>query len=299
MIIDDENINEDPNHIRKRFYLIIGDSVGDIKVIDIYGLIKKNKYEKASKIISKSSFNILKKEDINVETILNHELKIKDENSLPKFTNLYYKMICFESKIHHEDITSIRIIYKPLNFITSSKDKYIKIFNFDCECIGVINSLPKISKYDVKKVEWNFKINEEKILEDEIIDVVKIFENERIEKIKVGSKLDKEINDIDIEEKIKQEQERKKKFDKTYIKRKFKYLEKEQKKKNRFGGDDKTDILYEDYFVREAQKDLEKKFVPICENQGMNEIATNLINSTVEIQNEEKIRKEKEKENDD
>ena len=293
---DDENINEDPNHIRKRFYLIIGDSVGDIKVIDIYGLIKKNKYEKASKIISKSSFNILKKEDINVETILNHELKIKDENSLPKFTNLYYKMICFESKIHHEDITSIRIIYKPLNFITSSKDKYIKIFNFDCECIGVINSLPKISKYDVKKVEWNFKINEEKILEDEIIDVVKIFENERIEKIKVGSKLDKEINDIDIEEKIKQEQERKKKFDKTYIKRKFKYLEKEQKKKNRFGGDDKTDILYEDYFVREAQKDLEKKFVPICENQGMNEIATNLINSTVEIQNEEKIRKEKEKE---
>ena len=33
---DDENINEDPNHIRKRFYLIIGDSVGDIKVIDIF-----------------------------------------------------------------------------------------------------------------------------------------------------------------------------------------------------------------------------------------------------------------------
>ena len=291
---DDEIINED--HIRKRFYLIIGDSVGDMKVIDIYGLVKKNKYEMASKITSKSSFNILKKEDINVETILNHELKLKDENSLPRFTNLYYKMMCYESKIHHEDITSIKIIYKPLSFMTSSKDKYIKIFNFDCECIGIINSLPKISKFEVKKVEWNFKVNEEKILEDEINEVVNIFENEHIEKIKVGSKLDKEINNIDIGEKIKQELERKKKFDKAYIKRKFKYLEKEQKKKKLFGNDDKTDILYEDYFVREAQKDLEKKFEPKCENQGMNEIATNLINSTVEIQNEEKIRKEKERE---
>ena len=293
----DDNINENiEEHIRKRFYILIGDSFGDLKIIDIYGLIKKNKYEKSSKITNKSSFNLLKKEDINVEAILNHDLKPKDENSLPKFTNPYYKMMCYENRIHLEDITSIKIVTEPLSFITSSKDKYIKIFNFNCECLGLINSLPKISKFEVPKVKWNFKINEEKILEDEINEVVDIFENEEIEKIKVGSKLDEEVNNIDINEKIKQELERKKKFDKGYIKRRFKYIDKEDKKKNLMNNDDKIDILYEDYFVREAQKSLEKKFIQKFENKGINEIMSKMIKATVEIQKEEKIRKEKERE---
>ena len=294
----DDNINENikEEHKRKRFYIIIGDSFGDLKVIDIYGLIKKNKYEKSSKVTNKSSFNLLKKEDINVETILNHELRIKDENSLPKYTNIYYKMLCYEFRVHMEDITNIKIIWEPLSFVTSSKDKYIKIFNFNCECIGVINALPKISKFDIPKVDWNFKINEEKILEDEINEVVSIFENEHIEKIKVGSKLDEEINNIDINEKIKQEQGGKKKFDKASIKRKFKYLEKEEKKRNKMNNDGKANILYEDYFVREAQKNLEKKFAQKIDNQGINEILTNLIDTTIDVQKEEKIRKEKEKE---
>ena len=38
------------------------------------------------------------------------------------------------------------------------------------------------------KIDWTFKINEEKILENEINEVVEIFEKEEIEKIKVGSK---------------------------------------------------------------------------------------------------------------
>ena len=121
-------------------------------------------------------------------------------------------MMCFEKRIHMEDITNIRIINEPLSFVTSSKDKYVKIFNFDCECIGVINALPKITHFDIPKVEWNFKINEEKILEDEINEVVNIFENEQIEKIKVGTRLDQEVNNIDKKKKIKQEQERKKKL---------------------------------------------------------------------------------------
>ena len=293
----DNNTNENnEEHIRKRFYLFIGDSYGDIKIIDIYGLIKKNKYEKSSKTTNKSSFNLLKKEDINVESILNHDLRPRDENSLPKFTNAYYKMICYENRCHLEDITSIKIINEPLSFITSSKDKYVKIFNFNCECLGVINTLPKMTKFEIPNVKWRFKINEEKILEDEINEVVDIFENEDIDKIKVGSKLDEEVNNIDINDKIKQELERKKKYYKGYIKRKFKYIDKEEKKKLMINTDDKIDILYEDYFVREAQKNVEKKFIQKIENKGFNEITNNLIKATVEIQQEEKILKEKEKE---
>ena len=39
----------------------------------------KNKYEISSKITNKSAFNLLKREDVNVETILNHNLKNKNE----------------------------------------------------------------------------------------------------------------------------------------------------------------------------------------------------------------------------
>ena len=63
--------------------------------------------------------------------------------------------------------------------------------------------MSKIS--DAPKVEWTFKINEEKILEDEINEVVNIFEKVGIEKIAVGSKLDREVENIDINEKVKQE----------------------------------------------------------------------------------------------
>ena len=293
---ENHNENQKEKNIIKVFYLMLGDSFGDVKFIDIYGLIKKNKYEKSSKITNKSAFNLLKKEDVNVETILNHELRPKEPNFYPKFTNVYYKMMCYECRVHMEDITSIKIIYEPFSYITSSKDKYVKIFNFNCECIGVINSLPKIARVDNHKVEWNFKINEEKILEDEINEVVSIFEHEEIDKIRIGSKTDEEINNIDINEIIKQEQERKRKFDKGSIKRKFKYIEKDNKKKKETDIEDKVDILYEDYYVKEVQKSLEKKFQPKHEKQGLDEIMDNLIQNTVEIQKEEKIRKEKEKE---
>ena len=96
---------------------MIGDSFGNIKIIDIYGLIKKNKYEKSSKITNKSSFNLLKKEDINVETILNHDLRPKDENKLPKYINVYYKMINAEFRAHMEDVMCIKIINEPFCFL--------------------------------------------------------------------------------------------------------------------------------------------------------------------------------------
>ena len=113
---------------------------------------------------------------------------------MPKFTNMYYKMIRNEFRAHLEDITCINIIEEPLCFVTASKDKFVKIYNFNCECIGVINSLPKLAKVnDANKIEWKFKINEEKILEEEINEVVNIFEKVGLEKIRVGTRLDKEV----------------------------------------------------------------------------------------------------------
>ena len=286
------NINNDEN-IRKRLYLIIGDSFGNIKMIDFYGFIKKNKYEISSKITNKSAFNLLKKEDLNVETILNHNLKYKEESSLPKYTNMYYKMIRNEFRAHLEDITCITVIEEPLCFVTTSKDKYVKIYNFNCDCLGIINSLPKLSKFDIPRVKWTFKINEEKILGDEIKEIVDIFEKVGVEKILVGSKLDKEVDEIDINDKIKQEQEVKKK-EKGFVKKKFKHLEKDEKTKKIIFHEKNINVSYEGFYVQEAQRSIENKMAEKFEKYGINEITSNIIRTVVDTKKKKKLREKSE-----
>ena len=290
----EQNVNENSN-VKKRYYLIIGDAFGNIRIIDFYGFIKKNKYEISSKITNKSAFNLLKREDVNVETILNHNLKNKNEISLPEYTNMYYKMIRNEFRAHYEDITCITVLEEPLCFITASKDKYVKIYNFNCDCLGIINSLPKLTKIDLPKVEWNFKINEEKILEDEINEVVSIFEKVGVEKILVGSKVDREVENIDINEKLKEEQEVKKK-EKGYIKKKFKRIIKEEEEKaNRKHklNDEEMNISYEGFYVQEAQKSIENKMIEPVENIGINEMTNKIINTVVDTTDKKRKIKEK------
>ena len=158
--------------------------------------------EITSKVIIKSTFNILKKDDINVETILNHNVSPMDERTLPAFTNMYHKMIRNEFQAHLDEITCITVVENLSCFITSSKDKFVKIFNYDCECLGVINCFPKLAKYDGEMPEWKFYIDEKKILEDEINEVVGIFEKVGVETIRVGSKTDIEVENIQVNEKM-------------------------------------------------------------------------------------------------
>mgnify|MGYP002623969434 FL=1 len=192
----------------QRYFLILGDSLGNVKMLDLMGLIKKYKINVPQKAYIKSSFNILKKDDINAETILNHNIMPIDEKRLPKYSNLYINVIKKEFKAHNDEINCITIINEPLCFVTCSKDKFIKIWNINCECLGVISPFIKINKEDKKFPEWNFKINEEKILEDEINEVVGIFEKVGGRKIIKGSKEDKEVDNIEIEDRSSNKNER-------------------------------------------------------------------------------------------
>ena len=169
----------------------------------------------------------------------------------------------------------------------------MKIYNFNCDCLGIINSLPKLTKIDLTKVEWTFKINEEKILEDEINEVVSIFEKVGVDKILVGSKVDKEVENIDINEKLKEEQEVKKK-EKGYVKKKFKRIVKEEEekanRKQKFN-DEQMNISYEGFYVQEAQKSIENKMIEPVENIGINEMTNNIINTVVDATNKKNKRK--------
>ena len=112
-----------------------------MKVLDLMGLIKKNRYEPASKATIKSTFNIKKKDEINAETLLNHNYNPRGEYDLPKYTNLYYRMIRNEFKAHSEGITYLTVIKEPLCFVTTSRDKFVKIWDIKLmPCLNYLNS---------------------------------------------------------------------------------------------------------------------------------------------------------------
>ena len=134
-------------------------------------------------------------------------------------------MIRNEFKAHSEGITCLTVIKEPLCFVTGGRDKFVKIWDMNCLCLGVINALPKLSKFVGELPPWKFKVNEEKILEDEIAEVVGIFEDVGVEPIEVGSKMDKEVDKIQVREKMENTEQPKKEIV-QFIKRKFKKLEK-------------------------------------------------------------------------
>ncbi len=56
-------------------YYLIGDQKGMVRIYDIKPIIKKFKLEEAPEANITSTFNILKKDDINVEAIVNYYLQ--------------------------------------------------------------------------------------------------------------------------------------------------------------------------------------------------------------------------------
>ena len=287
--VNNENSEEKKKKIRYRLYLIIGDSQGNIKLIDIMGFVHKKQLEPASKVIIKSTFNILKKDDINAETILNHNIFPKDENQLPTYTNMYHKMIQNEFQAHMDEITCITVVESLSCFISSSKDKFVKIYNYDCECLGVINSLPKLAKYEGEMPKWQFNIDEKKILEDEINEVVGIFEKVGVETIFVGSKTDKEVEHLQIAEKNEADKKNMNDF-KDKSKKKFQKIEKVEKKKEKDDTDDNRVVLtYEGFYVQEAEKKIEKMINVDVPKLGINEITSKVIGTV--INNNKKLKR--------
>ena len=142
-------------------------------------------------------------------------------------------MIQHEFQPHSDEITCITIVDDLSCFITISKDKFVRIFYYDCECLGVINSLPKLAKYEGEMQEWKFHIDEKNILENEINEVVEIFEKVGVEMIMVGSKTDKEVENIQINEKADVGVKNRDNFVEKEKKR-FKKIEKVEKKKKNY-----------------------------------------------------------------
>ena len=301
----DEYINgetsEENNKEKFKYYLILGDENGFIKVINLYPVFQKYKITPMKNQEIKSYLNLYKKDEINVLSIVKFTQKKIQEcnniNNYPNFLNMYHNLIIFEKKIHYEKITYIEIITEPLSFVTCSKDNYIKIFNFQFECLGIINTLPRLSKYKTQEIKWNFEMDEKKILEKEIKQVVEIFEKIGVEPIIKGSELDKEIQKKIKEDNKEKEIEKKPNIKKIKIKKRFKPYNKvkeesknKKKEKNEEDDSEKEDsfMAAERYYVKNSQEQIEKPMKRIVNNNGIIEITNQLIELTLENEKEKK-----------
>ena len=285
----DEELNPDKyaSEDKMKYYFYLCDNKGYIKLLDLKGLLKKYELEKASQVVIRSNFNILKKDNINVETILNHNLQ--KEKDLMEYINLYKNnIIISEWRAHDEEVTDICQVDEPFSIVTVGKDKYMKIWNELNECIGEINILPKLSKNLKPCAEWKFQMDEKKILENEIKEVVRIFEEVGVEKIEIGSKEDAQAQKIEVEEKTEK--------DKPIIlkptefhKKRYKPFDnnaKKNKKENDKDDDNKLNNSYEGLYLMEITKKIDNLINRQGPSEGMNELS-NKIFSEIPKQNEE------------
>ena len=116
-----------------------------------------------------------------------------------------------------------------------------------------------------------------------------------VEPIEVGSKMDKEVDKIQVREKMENVEQPKKEIV-QFIKRKFKKLEKIEQKKNFLTNENKGGLSYEGFFVQNAQKHIETLLEEQVPNVGINEIAKIFMNNVVETETEKLKEKRKMKE---
>ena len=282
----DLTVNGDDAFVQ-RYYIILGDFNGNIKIMNILGLIKKHKINPSSKAHIKSSFNILKRDDVNVETILTHNIVPMTDKLLPKYTNLYINVLRKEFRAHNDEINSITILLEPICFITCSKDKLVKIWNLDNECLGVISPFIKLNKNDKSIPKWNFRVDEEKLLEKEMNEVVSIFEKVGVRRITRGSKEDREIENMKVVEREGPKRDGRKMTvlllaEKREGKNKEKEKENEIKNGDYFNEENAYGEGYEDYYGENKEEQIEGMINnENMQKTGMNQMTIDAIKNMV------------------
>ena len=314
--INNNDDNEDKKNTEKKknsennYYLLICDRKGYMKVLNIKGVFRQYIKQKINKIDYNTNFNLLKKEDVDVESTIHHLLK----NSINRqkkifeklYTNLYStRIINREWRGHFDNITDLCFIEDPISTITISKDKYLKVWNEKFELIGEINIFlnepNSLNRYNYLKdtnVEWGFKVNETKLLEKEVNEIVHILENINIpEKTQIikGSTIDKDFNDpqkYEIDEKEGLIKKRPKEViieeDKNSNRPKFDF----KKFNNMNNNKDNNDFHYG--YEAILLKNISNKIESIIQNkpsdEGLGEISSNIIASIIAKKRPRKVK---------
>ena len=293
-----------------KYYLLTCDKKGFVRILNLKGLFKKyyhkmNIENNNTKI--KSILNLLKKEDVNVESILNHIIiqkkRMKFNNNNINYNLYKNNIIINEFRAHEKTIINMCLINNNknnINFVTLGMDNFFRIWNEKLEMIGEINLFPNFNKKinnNNNKI-WKFNLNEEEILEKEIKEIIIILKKFNIKPIFIGSSEDKIIfnhfnnisdesnsnnnDNIKKEKKINEnliKQERKKKRFKKIDNNELNNINNQNKNEN---DNNDLNISYEDLFIKNITTKIDELIENKNEdynNKGFNNIENNIINN--------------------
>ena len=285
-------------------YLIMGDKKGYLKILNLKGVFGKYRNvlnNPQNYHILGSNFNLLKKDDTNVETFLAHLIHISSEQQRNLYNKLFHNayannIINREWRGHLDSINNIEFVEEPISIITISNDMYMRVWNEKFELIGEINIFPNETNNKFIKphtVPWGFKVNEKKIIQREIYEVVDIFESVGIKKTLFGSEEDKENAKLKIIKKVEKSKNIKKIVEnpeelrkKAQIRRK-----KYEIKKDEF----EYTTGYEAVFLKNLTTNIEFLLQNKLYKEGMGEISNNLMNTMVNQKIKKFMKKKKER----
>lgn len=201
---------------------------------------------------------------------------------------------------HEDSINSMTLINDPFSYISCSKDKKVRIWSFDNQLLGEIDTRISFSQNDRRVFDWKFKVDWEKLKEKEFNEVINIYEEIGGEEVKFDEGKLLEL-DVKMKNESKFNRENKVKDHKiTQIerdRRRFKPIEEKRKKIEEKQDDNENSTNIDDQSLKEIHKDIKKILLPAYNNIGLVEIVKTVIDTDGNKQTEHK-KEEQGKEND-
>lgn len=133
--------------------------------------------------------------------------------------------------------------------MTCSKDKRVKIFTYNGDCLGEINTGPySMNNSMMGGNPWNFKLNWEKLKIDEITEVMRIYQNVSGSNMVINDKYNAQVEIFNNAEDNFEERKKNKKGNQEIQivrKKRFKPLEETKKDKIFVNYNDDADVKFD------------------------------------------------------
>jgi hypothetical protein len=144
------------------------------------------------------------------------------------------------------DITQIK---NPNSFMTCSKDKRVKIFTYNGDCLGEINTGSYLmNNNNFFGNPWNFKLNWEKLKLEEITEVMRIYQNVSGSNMVINERYNAQVENLNsAEDNFEERKKNKKNNEEIQIvrKKRFKPLEETKKDKIFVNYNDDADVKFD------------------------------------------------------
>ena len=201
------------------------------------------------------------------------------------YSDINTTMTVIEFIAHDDAITCLSLIDDPFCFVSGSKDKKIRIWGAQCQLLGELSISNSINSMNMKSVsEWKFKVDWEKLKQEEIEEVIKIFEELGGEPVKFDETKLEEVVVEQVQVETKKKQER------IFVpnKRRFKPMEEYRKELLENAEDKENNFNIDDQYHQEIIDNINKVIYPTISSTGLSEMTKNLLEGNKNLREEKK-----------